>query len=304
MISGGGKCGPRAWFGRYACKSFGIPTWGVKQPGHAAMSHWMPNSNKWVICLGGPNWTKSSWDGKEGVQFDWEARARAFPNLFDVVVWLRCFECIDKGGHGKGNTRKVQQFWNHLQLLKMKQIALDNDDKDLSVLGSNHDSDHFVLTSIERLMKRCEDERNNEAIEPNADITFQASDFSNTNNAIVMKSFHDDGGNQVHLRDSCFVNYRITVPNEVENRKGHFVEYSLSCRVVTVHAETEPLLLQVKNNVKETSYQVEIPYTEGEWISTQPMEVELLERGPNRLHFFCEKGALGLTIKDFTLKRL
>jgi len=30
MLSGGGMCGPRAWFGRFACKSFGIPTWGVR----------------------------------------------------------------------------------------------------------------------------------------------------------------------------------------------------------------------------------------------------------------------------------
>ena len=33
LISGGGQCGPRAWFGRFICKSFGIPTWGARQPG-------------------------------------------------------------------------------------------------------------------------------------------------------------------------------------------------------------------------------------------------------------------------------
>lgn len=33
IFSGGGKCGPRAWAGRFLCKAFGIPTWGVKQPG-------------------------------------------------------------------------------------------------------------------------------------------------------------------------------------------------------------------------------------------------------------------------------
>lgn len=37
ILSGGGKCGPRAWYGRFICKAFGIPTWGVKQPGHAAV---------------------------------------------------------------------------------------------------------------------------------------------------------------------------------------------------------------------------------------------------------------------------
>jgi hypothetical protein len=35
IFSGGGACGPRAWAGRFICKAFGIPTFGVKQPGHA-----------------------------------------------------------------------------------------------------------------------------------------------------------------------------------------------------------------------------------------------------------------------------
>lgn len=37
ILSGGGKCGPRAWYGRFICKAFGMPTWGAKQPGHAAV---------------------------------------------------------------------------------------------------------------------------------------------------------------------------------------------------------------------------------------------------------------------------
>ena len=49
----------------------------------------------------------------------------------------------------------------------------------------------------------------------------------------------------------------------MENRKQqHFMKYSLSGQVVTVHAETKPLLLKVKNGIQETAYQVEIPYTE------------------------------------------
>jgi len=39
ILSDGGKCGPRAWYGRFICKAFGIPTWGVRQVGHAAVSY-------------------------------------------------------------------------------------------------------------------------------------------------------------------------------------------------------------------------------------------------------------------------
>ena len=38
ILSGGGRCGPRAWYGRFICRAFGIPVWGAKQPGHAAVS--------------------------------------------------------------------------------------------------------------------------------------------------------------------------------------------------------------------------------------------------------------------------
>eukprot|EP00957_Ditylum_brightwellii_P168106 12797904-Ditylum_brightwellii.AAC.1 len=40
LISGRGKCEPRAWMGQFACKPFDIPMWDIHQPGHAVMSHW------------------------------------------------------------------------------------------------------------------------------------------------------------------------------------------------------------------------------------------------------------------------
>lgn len=36
ILSGGGLCGPRAWFARFICKAHGIPTWGIRVPGHAS----------------------------------------------------------------------------------------------------------------------------------------------------------------------------------------------------------------------------------------------------------------------------
>lgn len=62
ILCGGGMCGPRAWMGRFACKAFdGIPTWGVRQPGHAAVGHWMPDHAEWVTCLGAA-WKFSYWE--------------------------------------------------------------------------------------------------------------------------------------------------------------------------------------------------------------------------------------------------
>ena len=47
----GGECGWRAFFSRFARKAFGLPTFGVTQPGHAAMSSWSP-AGGWAIQLG------------------------------------------------------------------------------------------------------------------------------------------------------------------------------------------------------------------------------------------------------------
>ena len=39
---GGDVCGGRAFWGRFACKGFGRPTWGATEHAHAAMSAWTP----------------------------------------------------------------------------------------------------------------------------------------------------------------------------------------------------------------------------------------------------------------------
>ena len=50
IIMNGGVCGRRAFFGRFILRCFGIPTWGVTQKAHAALSHWTPKG--WVVNLG------------------------------------------------------------------------------------------------------------------------------------------------------------------------------------------------------------------------------------------------------------
>ena len=47
ILSGGGLCGPRAWFARFICKAHGIPTWGIRLPGHASYSKWEPEG--WYV---------------------------------------------------------------------------------------------------------------------------------------------------------------------------------------------------------------------------------------------------------------
>ncbi len=309
LLSGGGKCGPRAWFGRFVCKAFGIPTWGVRQPGHAAMSHWIPpfsNGNcNWVICLGGPNWTKSHWDGKKGIHFHWEAQARsASPHLFDdLMIWLRCFECF---AAKTGNDTNKEKFWHLLQLLKMWQIVCMKDGyrdrRNKSV------DDILVVTSAQRIMEAHVKDKGILFQSNNGDITFPASSNCNPkiprNDFIVTKSFHKGGGFQVHLRGNAYLKYHINLPKSC-NGPIKFAKYHLTITIVTVHYDTTPLSLRVKSSTQDAIYEIKIPYTEGEWALTDPIEVELSEGERNLLHFFRhDDAALGITIKEFTLKTL
>jgi len=71
----GGVCGPRAWFGRFCKRAFGLPTWGAAQPGHAAMTTWTPTG--WEVLLGAA-WPFCNYGGRDGPDFQLETQAREF----------------------------------------------------------------------------------------------------------------------------------------------------------------------------------------------------------------------------------
>jgi len=315
MISGGGMCGPRAWFGRMACKSFGIPTWGVRQPGHAAMSHWMP-SNQWVICLGGPNWTKSFWDGTNGVHFDWESRARS-SMYYKYVGWLKCIACISGEDNLKSqlprylkrNIRK--NLWNELALLQMRDIVHVLEDDSTSIKKRKESNIKPVVKNVIEEQQQKVVEKETIAYQENGDIIIPASTICNPHEKImpiVTKSFHSNGGKQVHLhkgRDMC-LEYEIRLPERKggtqQGKRRKLVKYLLSCLIVTVHSGTKPLNLEITSGDFNASYQIQTPYSGGEWAATESVSVNLIEGQINKLNFDTE--SLGLTIKDFHLTRV
>ena len=86
IINGGGACGPRAWFGRMINQAFGVPVWGVKQPGHAAVG-FLGNTG-WKVVLGA-GWDKSTWDKMRGPQFLEIVHAREYAVDFSQAEHLR-----------------------------------------------------------------------------------------------------------------------------------------------------------------------------------------------------------------------
>ncbi|MDA0767038.1 MAG: hypothetical protein O3A87_07580 [Verrucomicrobia bacterium] len=86
VLGGGGKCGPRAWFGRFINQAFGVPAWGVKQPAHAAVG--FLGDTGWKVQYG-RGWDKSTWGGMNGNQFVALATAREYRLDFSQAEHLR-----------------------------------------------------------------------------------------------------------------------------------------------------------------------------------------------------------------------
>ena len=58
FLANGGACGPRAFFGRFTLRAFGVPAAARKQPGHATLGYWHPDG--WKTTLGGEHWGKGA----------------------------------------------------------------------------------------------------------------------------------------------------------------------------------------------------------------------------------------------------
>lgn len=129
-----------------ACKAFGIPTWGIRQPSHAAMCRWTPPPDGdggdgdsdcgkgWVICLGGQSrtnrnggWHKSYWEGRNAIDFLIEAEARMCSKILDALTSGIGTSSAGSGGDGGygGNIQRGQGLLHteYGKVLRMRWIG-------------------------------------------------------------------------------------------------------------------------------------------------------------------------------------
>ena len=306
MLSAGGECGPRAFFGRFICKAFGIPTWGVRQPGHAAMSRW--TSSGWTICLGAgfewSSWTDNRYLGpnkhgsRSGMDFLQETQARKAldeETYFKELVLLECVAEIQ--GETVQEEVNPKMIWRSISLMKRKALA-DSivGSQNLSVL--EHDSEDDLSVESHPSCKFSQ-------ILPNWSagcIIIPATSFVSppkpSNNVNIIPSFLG-GGEQLHLENDGTVKY--VLPHVIPS-----ASFWLTCRLVNVHERQTPLLLSIELHDDEDDlpivslYSIKIDYTRGAWQTTPPVKVQV---GPDStLTFSREPPCHGLSIKDFTLE--
>jgi hypothetical protein len=285
IIMNGGVCGRRAFYGRFILRSFGIPTWGVTQKAHAALSHWTPKG--WVVNLGA-GFHASWWDKDEvslsGNQFLMETQARAHSEGYIRVLRAQWISRI-LGEPAYNDRRKVEGgFWSRIALYQSRILA--SSAASLGPLGQE------IAEANDREQKLASAKVSGEdtkiTVKP-GEITIPAVAHAKTaGKGAAMRSI--DSGMQLHALGGFTAEYEITVP--VEGK------YHLTARVATVQTG-QKLLVSKKGGAQPIP--IDVPYTLGMWQPTDAVELDLAQ-GKNTIAIELAAGSRGVTVKDFTLK--
>jgi hypothetical protein len=306
ILSGGGKCGPRAWYGRFVCKAFGIPVWGVRQTGHACMSRW--TSEGWKTCFG-KGFPHSYWGTRTGNDFYLETQARSAVESEEAYI-QQVLRLEWMGQFCKESSKPVREKfmanpkcpWWTLSMIQRKILAAAADavpDSPTRKGGKLMHPKSLQVTKVERLKEQpalCE------VIAKEGDkIIIPAASCSNPMPLVfIMDSFL--GGEQVQLKNKAKVEYTLAADLLTPTAK----QYNLTCLFCTVHRGEKPVKLTVGSSSDEGEgavLDVEFPYTMGMWQETAPVVVEL--GGPDvtttTLKFARRSNMGGITVKEIKL---
>jgi hypothetical protein len=298
----GGVCGPRAFFSRFARKSWGMPTWGVTQSGHAAMSSWSP-SGGWSTQLGA-GWQYGWWGPRSGVDFFLEVQAREDRASFQGVLrggWVARArgEPPVSADWVPSNPKAYGQggVWGAL-MLYAKKIAVAA----ALPLPPRAVGPSVVPTSVAALLAAWPAKwpKPNITTDASGTIVVPSAAYEAVNRSAAvsaMKSFDLLGqqlvvvaGNYLDPAASS-VTYVVPVPAAGPR--------DLTANFSTWHINID-LLLQV-NGAPGQLLPVPVYYTFGYWNQTQPVEVQLAA-GNNVLTFMRSSEATApLAIKEFFL---
>lgn len=285
IMLNGGVCGRRAFFGRFILRSFGIPTWGVTQKAHAALSHWTPKG--WVVNLGA-GYGSSWWDKDEvplsGNQFLLETQARAHADGYLKVLRAQWISRI-LGEPAYNERRKVAGgFWSDIALQKSRMLA--STAATLGPLGQELAEANDREQKVSSAKVSAEDTKI--TVSP-GEINIPAVAHVKTGGkGSAMRSI--DGKMQIHALGGFTAEYEVTVPI-----KG---KYLLTARLATVQTG-QKLLVSRKGGAQPNP--IDVPYTTGMWEPTDAVELDLVQ-GKNTILVELTADSRGVTIKDFALK--
>jgi hypothetical protein len=301
ILSNGGICGRRAFYGRFMLRAFGIPTAARPQKGHAALVHWTPKG--WVICLGA-GWG-SGFAPRPYNDLDFLAitQGRQNPKAFLSVKRAAWFGDVagEQRMYGLTSTKNTPTFWNSLSLNLQSNISEQSGAKALAAVGSDiaEANESRVKEKVKKVNISSDDKRI--VVSSNGVINIPAAACSKPSNSTgkikFMKSYL--GGMQLHYeRNGRAQDFEYTFDSPASGK------YQLVARVVTPSWK-QHFLVSLNGSSKPIDFA--LPYTVGKWETTKPIIIQL-NKGKNIMKF--SRGAeidgegkrnKGVTFKDFTL---
>jgi hypothetical protein len=336
ILSGGGECGPRAWYGRFICKAFGIPTWGVKQIGHAAVSSNMLSSlsgrlvclktlgsltlllfleiqmsrwttKGWMTCFSA-GWKVAFWEDRCGLDFQLETQARqALENdatyLKKVMrlEWVAFLHNEEKKSVWDTFLPSPSSPWLALSLMQRKRLVND--------MASTPRATRSTLShnKIQTLLDKSVGQEtigfrfNNSGSVIIIPAASTSKPTKETEKIFFPKSFL--GGRQLLLTVDSSVEYTLASDMLPDTPK----RYKLTLRLCTVHRHEDPLLLTISSDSKiigDSVVLVDIPYTMGMWEETSPVLLDF--GGPDvtttTLTVTRQRKQYAISIKDLKLE--
>jgi hypothetical protein len=277
VMEGGGKCGPRSWFGRMTCRAFGIPAVGVGQPGHAAFaikaadpaSQPQPGA-VWKVVYGRA-WHVSKAEGLPGPEFVAEAEARAREPGFSQGEHLRWLAAALTSKKQAEAVRKVVR--------KVQPPVGVRDDGVVAAPGADRTSPLPVTRPVPEAPVK---------VAPGV-LHVEAETFSGMSGVHVYDCF--TGGKQVNFQKnikSSWIDYRIDVPAAGV--------YGLTMRIATPNREQ---VLNLSSGTDKLAT-IQIPNTTGLWGTTKEVSVRL-KKGVQTLRFSAPYQR-GIAVRWFELK--
>jgi len=124
VLANGGICGRRAFFGRFALRSFGIPTIARPEPGHATLAQWTPDG--WLTYLGGDFGNRAT-IARYGpdMHFVASTQGRANPTEFMKVKRAQWIGDLmgERKRFGLRDPKYQPDFWYAVSLIEQEHIA-------------------------------------------------------------------------------------------------------------------------------------------------------------------------------------
>ena len=295
IVACGGKCGPRAFYGRTLTRAFGIPARRSTQTGHAAMSRWTPDG--WAICFGA--WWSSAWCGPQGgMDFLLDSQAREHENAYMQVLRAKWIgdalgeEDVSIRQYGKGGG-----FWDGLAFYKKLSIVEDAKVETVELAGGMKlgESDELLGDEKSEAIKiPAEDKKM--VVDGDGIITVPAVACTfpqnNTDKIAFLRSWGDEGMQLHYQRLGTrpeILRYTVQVPAAGK--------YEITAKVATVSVQ-QTVILRLN---RRTLVNLTLPYTKGLWKQTDPEIIEL-RAGSNSIMFTLRAPNRGVSIKEFQLK--